>query len=115
MFDQDFCDFLEYEICKAFNHSAGEQIKGFWCDGILLNHPDSSYTQEAINKNRQIQLKAFICKDGQSEYELTLKLGNKALSKFARNLDIKECIPNPEKQNWFEIDTKLNKMVIQLD
>jgi hypothetical protein len=113
--DQDFCEFLEYEICKAFEYSDNDQIKDFWCDGILLNQPDSSYSQKFVNDNRQITLKAFIGKDGQTEYELTLKFGNKALSRYARNLDIKECVPNPDKQNWFEIDIKRNKIEIHLD
>lgn len=115
MINQDFCEFLEYEICKAIELSNNDQIKGFWCDGILLNQPDSSYSQKFVNDNRQVILKAFIGKDGQTEYELTLKFGNKALSNFARNLDIKECVPNPDKPNWFDIDTKRNKIEIQLD
>lgn len=115
MLDQDFCEFLEYEICKAFKHSDNEQIKGFWCDGVLLNQSDNSYSQKIINDNKQVILKAFIGKDGQTEYDLTLKFGNKALSRFVRNLDIKECVPNPDKTNWFDIDTKRNKIEIQLD
>jgi hypothetical protein len=113
--DQDFCEFLEYEICKALEHSDNDQIKGFWCEGVLLNQPDNSYSQKFVNDNKQILLKAFIGIDGQTEYELTLKFGNKALSRFARNLDIKECVPRPDKQNWFDIDTKQNKIEIQLD
>ena len=115
MLDQDFCKFLEYEISKAFEHSENDQIKAFWCDGVLLNQPDNNYSQKFVNDNRQVILKAFIGKDGQSAYELTLKFGKKALSRYARNLDIKECIPNPAKQNWFDIDTKDNKIEIQLD
>ena len=112
MLDQGFCEYLEYEICKAFELSENELIKGFWCDGVLLNQ---TYSQKVINDNRQIVLKAFIGKEGQTEYELTLKFGNKALSRFARNLDIKECVPNSDKLNWFTIDTKRNKIEIQLD
>jgi len=115
MLDQDFCEFLEYVICKAFEHSDNDQMKGFWCDGVVLNQPDSSYSQKFVNDNRQITLKAFISKDGQTEYELTLKFGNKALSRYSRNLDIKECVPNTDKHNWFDIDTKRNKIEIQLD
>lgn len=115
MLDQDFCEFLEYEICKAFEHSENEEIKGFWCDGVLLNQPANAYSQKFVNDNRQIILKAFIGKDGQKEYELTLKFGSKALSRFARNLDIKECVPNPGKPNWFNIDINLNKIEVQLD
>ena len=115
MLDQDFCEFLEYELCKAFEHSDNEQIKGFWCDGVLLDQPDSYYSQKFVNSNRQVILKAFIGKDGQTEYELTMKFGNKALSRYARNLDIKECVPNQDKHNWFNIETKRNKIEIQLD
>src|SRR5688500_11621903 len=115
MLDQDFCEFLEYEICKAFEHSDNEEIKGFWCDGVLLTEPDKYYSQKSINDNRQAILKAFIGKDGQTEYELMLKFGNKALSRYARNLDIKECVLNPNKPNWFDIDIKQNKIKIQLD
>jgi hypothetical protein len=115
MFDQDFCDFLEYQICKAFEHSDNEEIKGFWGDGVCLNEAETSYTQQAIIDKGQITLKAFIGKDGQDEYDLTLKFGSKALRRFARNQDIKDCVPNPEKSNWFDIDTKQNKMWIQLE
>jgi hypothetical protein len=115
MLDQDFCEFLEYEICKAIELSDNVEIKGFWCDGILLNQPDSSYSQKFVNDNKQVLLKALIGKDGQTEYELTLKFGNNALSRYARNLDIKECVPNPGIQNWFDIDTKRNKIEVQLD
>ena len=113
--DKDFCEFLEYEICKAFIHLDNDQIKNFWCDGVLLNQPDKFYSPKFVNDNRQITFKAFIGKDGQTEYELTLKFGNKALSRYARNLDIKDCVPNSAKENWFEIDTLRNKITIQLD
>jgi hypothetical protein len=46
---------------------------------------------------------------------LTLKFGDKSLSRFARNLDIKECVPNPENKNWFDIDVRQHKIEIQLD
>lgn len=115
MIDQGFCEFLEHEITKAFEHSDNEQIKGFWCDGVLTNQLDSYYSQKFVSDNRQVILKAFIGKDGQTEYELTLKFGNKALSRYVRNLDIKECVPDPDNQNWFDIDTKRNKIKIQLE
>lgn len=115
MIDQDFCEFLEYEICKALERSDNEQIKGFWCDGILLNQNDNAYSQKFVNDKRQITMNAFIGKDGQTVYELILKFGDKALSRFARNLDIKECLPNSDKQNWFDIDTERNKIEIQLE
>ena len=114
MINQDFCEFLEYQICKAFEISENDQIKGFWCDGILLNQPETSYSQKFVTENKHALMKAFIGTDGQTEYELILKFGNKALSKIERNLDIKSCA-NPEKQNWFYIDTKQKTIEIRLD
>ncbi|MDP3445998.1 MAG: hypothetical protein Q8T08_24320 [Ignavibacteria bacterium] len=113
--DQEFCEFLEYNICKVLKHMDNEETKGLWCDGVLLNQPANYYSQKFVNDVRQGILKAFIGKDGQTEYELTLKFGNKALSRYVRNLDIKECVPNPDKENWFSIDTKRNKIEILLD
>jgi hypothetical protein len=115
MLDKNFCDFLEYQICKAFEHSDNKEIKGFWCDGVILTEPDKYYSQKFVNDNRQVTLKAFIGKDGQTEYELKLKFGDKALSQYTRNLDIKECVPNPNKVNWFEIDISQKKIEILLD
>jgi len=115
MLDQDFCEFLEYSLCKAFESSDNEAIKGFWCDGVLLPATAGSYSQKSINDNRWISLKAFIGKEGQSEYELILKFGNKALSRYARNLDIKDCIPAQRKINWFDVNIEKRRIEIQLD
>lgn len=115
MIDQDFCDFLEYEICKALMHSGNTEIKGFWCDGVTFLQSDHYYAQTFVNENKEIKLKTFIGKEGQTEFELTLKFGNNALSRFSRNLDLKACVPSLEKQNWFDIDTNRNQITIQLD
>jgi len=44
-----------------------------------------------------------------------LKKPLESLSRFSRNLDICGCIPNPEKVDWFTIDTKQKKLTIQLE
>lgn len=54
MLDQEFCGFLEYSLCKAFENSDNEAIKSFWCDGILLSATAGSYSQKSINDNRRI-------------------------------------------------------------
>jgi hypothetical protein len=113
--DQDFCEFLAYELCKAFKQSDSDQVKGFWCDGVLLCESECSYSQKFVNDNKQVILKAFVGKDGQTEYELILKFGSKALSRFARNLDIKECVPGPNELHWCDIDTAQNRIEVQLD
>lgn len=110
-----FNTFLEYELTKAFQHSQNPDLKGFWCDGIIPNQPENTYTQKDVNDHRQVILKAYLGKDGQTEYELILKFGSKSLSRFARGLDLTVCVPNPEKADWFEVDTVQHKIVVQLD
>lgn len=114
MIDKEFCDFLEYEICRMFEHSGGHETKGFWCDGVILSETDAYYSKKFVNDNRRTRLKAFIGKDGQAEYELILHFGNKALSRYARGLDLNECIPDPRHENWFTLDVEHKKMEIQL-
>ena len=60
-------------------------------------------------------MQAFIGKDGQTVYSLTLKFGNKALSRYARNLNMVECIPQTDFDNWLKIDILKKEIEIQLD
>ena len=115
MLDNEFCSFLEHEISKAFANSNNDRVKHFWCDGVLLPTFENEYSKKFVNDNRQIIMTAFMGLSGQDKYELTLKFGNKSLSKYARDLDISECVPNPENSNWFDIDTERQKISIQLD
>lgn len=115
MLDQEFCETLEYKISEALANINDEKVKEFWCDGVLLSEPDNHYSQKFINDNKQAKMKAYIGKDGQEVYSLTLKFGNKALSRYARNLKIADCFPNTDVENWFSIDTYKQRIEIQLD
>jgi hypothetical protein len=115
MLDHEFCAFLEYEITKALANSTTDKVNHFWCDGVLLPTIEREYSKKFVNDNRQIVMTAFIGLSGQDKYELTLKFGNKSLSKYARGLDISECVPNPENSDWFDIDIEKQKISIQLN
>lgn len=112
MLDQDFCAYLEYEISRALEQLADDDLKGYWCDGVL-SLVNNDYSVKAINRSREIILKAFIGQDGQSEYALILKLGNKAFSRYSRNLDIKECMPDMQSRGTWNIDIEARTMEIQ--
>lgn len=114
MIDQDFCDTLEHAISSTLQHMENDGTKGFWCDGVLLSQPAINYSKKYVNDHREVQLKAFIGKDGQTEYELILKFGSKSLSRYARDLEIEECVP-VDKENWFTIDTDNKIIEVQLD
>ena len=115
MLDQGFCEALDYKISEALENIRDEKAKGFWCDGVSLSEPDNYYSRKLINDNRRAAMKAYVGEDGQSQYSLTLKFGNKALSRYARNLDIIECIPQDDFEKWFRIDTSKQEIEIQLD
>ena len=57
---------------------------------------------------------AHMGKTGQEEYQLIMQFGRKALSRFARDLDIKDCVPDPETDDWYKIDIEKKQIVIQL-
>jgi hypothetical protein len=115
MLDKDFCDHLEIEICNALKEIDNPDTKGFWCDGVVPSEPDQYYSQKFINDKREATLRAYIGKVRQSIYELTLIFGTKALSRYARNLSILECIPNSGNLDWFSIDVQKSTIEIRLD
>ncbi|MGG9961151.1 hypothetical protein [Ferruginibacter sp. SUN106] len=115
MLDQNFCNKLEYIICDALENTWDELTKGFWCDGCELTAPDNYYSKKYINDNRQTYLRAYVGKDGQDDYNVIFKFGKKALSKYARDLDVFDCIPKSQFENWFNIDTVKKNIEIQLE
>lgn len=114
MLNQDFLNFLEFHLTKAFSSSPDISVRSLWCDGIILPDNENDYSKKAINDKREVQVKAYIGKDGQNEYSMLMKFGRKSLSKYARDLDITDCLPNADESNWYEIDPQINKITIQL-
>lgn len=115
MLNQDFCEFLEYEITKALSNSEAVLLMGFWCDGVLLPYSESEYSKNAVNDKRQIVMTAFVGQTGQDKYELILRFGRKALIRYERDLSLEECVPKAEDYNWLDVDPEKKKMVVQLD
>lgn len=114
MVDTEFCEYLENRISKALANSRDDKLRQFWCDGVLLPTFEGEYAEKFVNDKRKIALMVYAGITGQDKYELTLHFGNKALSRYSRGLDIFECVPNTEDENWFSIDTENFTMEIQL-
>lgn len=113
MLSRNFYDQLEYAITGVLAASTDKEINCLWCDGIIEPGYPATISQEYINQKREITLIAFIGKDGQDQYELILKLGRKSLSKYARKLDLTECIP-AENNVPFSIDIRKKLITISL-
>lgn len=116
MLDQEFCEQLEWKIGSAMEArwQTNERLKGFWCDGVLLPDSESEYSKKQVNDRRFVMMKALTGKTGQEEYELTLLFGQKALSRYARDLRLEECVPNVEDGDWLEVDPVKKKIMVQL-
>ena|SRR5688572_27056758 len=117
MLDDKFCEHLEWEIGKALEvlSYTDERLKGFWCDGVLLPDNENDYSKKQVNDRRRVVMTAFTGKSGQEHYELTLFFGRKALSRYARDLSLEECLPDPKSSSWLEVDLESKRMTVQLD
>ncbi len=114
MFDENFFITLEWEVIPNALAEIDHAItKWFWCDGVTTIS-DSYYTKKSVHDNRYVPLKAYFGEDGQTEYELILYFGPKALSRYARDLSILECIPATNAAEWFAVDIEQLKIEIQL-
>ena len=111
-FNKEFCTRLEYRICHELEKSTDPELKGFWCDGISWLPTEKQLTKKHVNDKRKIETKAWIGKTGQTEFKAIINFGQKALSKYAKEMDLSKCIPDSEsKAEWIEIDIK-NKIIM---
>ncbi len=114
-FNESFCTKLEYRICHELEKSNDSELKGFWCDRISWFPNENQLSKKHVNDNRKIETKAWIGKTGQTEYNALIHFGQKALSKYAKGMDLTECIPDLEDQaKWIEIDIENKTIQIEL-
>lgn len=114
MIDEYFCELLEGNIEIGLANAQDELAKGFWCDGVLLPVFEHEYDAKYVNDNRNIRLTAFVGVDGQDKYELILLLGPKSLSKYSRGINISDCLPNSDSDDWFNIDAVGKRIYIKM-
>lgn len=119
-FNQEFCEYLEYHLCRAFDHSELEELRGFWCDGVSWapyynENVNRDYLRaENILKTKKIVTTANTGASGQDYYELTLQLGTSALKRYELGLSLIDCLPEEDSIGWFDLDVVNKKMEIRL-
>ncbi len=115
-FNEEFCTRLEYRICHELEKSTDPELKGFWCDGVSWFATEKQLTKKHLNDKRKIVTKAWIGKTGQTEFKATIHFGKRALSKYAKGIDLTECITDLESQTeWIEIDLENKVIEIKID
>lgn len=108
-FNKDFCDHLEYHLSRTLRNSSNNKIKWVWCDGVKQPLPE--HNKNSVNSS-QIITEAYIGVDGQSIYQMTIKLGSLSLQKYISGQDIIDTLPSEESLDWVSID--LDKKTIQI-
>jgi hypothetical protein len=83
-FNEDFCTHLEYKL--NFEGLEDENVKGFWCDGVSHIPADvKGLSRSKIEKDKEIKTKAWIGRDGQDEYEMTILFGGRSIEHYKNN------------------------------
>jgi len=115
-FNEEFCTRLEYRLCKEFTESDDIDLKYFWCDGVSWFPDENQLTKKHINDKRKIVTKAWIGKDGQDVYQAIIHFGRKALSRYAKGLNLIKTIPEiGTGSEWIFIDTENRIIEIKLN
>ncbi|MEP7321745.1 MAG: hypothetical protein ABI761_07490 [Saprospiraceae bacterium] len=114
-FNEEFCTRLEYHLGETFEKSGRQDIKGFWCDGVSWTPIlENQLEKKNVNNTRKIVTEAWIGKDGQSDYEMTIHFGKYSLRRYARGNELIDCIPSIETMDWIEIDPVKRTIVVKL-
>lgn len=109
-FNEDFCLHLEYHLGETFEKSNKAELKGFWCDGVLVKE----ISKKQINDKRVIETTAWIGKNGQEVYEMLIYLGKYSLRRCARGTSMIDCLPSSDSMDWINIDIEKHWIEIQL-
>lgn len=108
-FNEEFCIMLEYHLGTTFFKSDRDELKGFWCDGVL----EKRISKKQVNDTRIIATIAWIGKNGQGEYDMRIYFGNKSLRRFAKGTSMIDCIPNSDSMDWIKMD--IEKRIIEIE
>jgi len=112
-FNKEFCIHLEWRL--DFENLDDDRLNGFWCDGV--DHIPTnimSLSKFKIKEHKEIITTAWIGKDGQSIYEMTIKLGNRSLKNYELNQSLIDCISDNNYKTWIKIDPVKKKIEINL-
>ena len=104
-FNKEFCVNLEYHLCETFRKSTNNEVKNFWCDGILYK----KLSKKSVNDKRKLETTAWIGKNGQIKYKMIIYMGERSLRRFAKGTSMNDCVPNSDTTEWIDIDLNNNR------
>lgn len=109
-FSLAFCVVLEFTLGTAFYYMKRDDVCGFWCDGLTHHY----VSKKDLNDKRKIETTAWIGKEGEIVYQMTIYLGKYALRRCARGTSMIDCIPDVESPDWIDVEVKRRTIDIYL-
>lgn len=112
-FNIRFLEHTEYYLSKYFANSQNPDCKWLWCDGIK-QPDDNQLFIHTINHTKQVITDGWIGIDGQDNYVIIFKIGDKSLQRCTGNLDITDCLPPEDAMSGIYIDLEDKRLTVQL-
>ncbi len=75
---------------------------------------DHQSLQKTINDNRQLITIAWIGKDAEIQYKLTINFGPKSQSRNAKDKEMIDCIPSSDNMDWIRLDIENEEIELWL-
>lgn len=104
---------MEYRLCAVFEKFEDPEISSFWCDGVLVPVPEELYPKK-INDTRRLETTAWIGKDGQTKFTMTVRFGKYALRRYAKGTDLTDTLPDENETSWVTLDLDRKTIEVQL-
>ena len=101
-------------LCDVFKRVDEDDVKGFWCDGVLAPFVDNELSKKHVNDSKQIVTQAFVGRSGQEEYTLILTLGKQSLERYACGRSLNDCFPDIHSSENFVINIEKKTMELFL-
>lgn len=114
MLNQEFCNYLEFQISKALSASTDPHKRWLWCDGVLMPNLTEAYSPKQVNNTKQIVTQAWFGQSGQELYGLVIKLGKKSIRYYLRDNDMQTCVPSIYTDDWIRIDDENRTLTVEL-
>ncbi|TGD79032.1 hypothetical protein EU557_18865 [Hymenobacter wooponensis] len=121
MLTQEFFTLLEYTFTHALAESDNEELRRYWCDGVLYPEWEEEYLPQHVTKSKEIILRAWM--EGRSGkkkplthqiHPLHLGLGKLSLKTYLRGQDLSKWIIEGIDPTWVTLDEKGMTFFIQL-
>ena len=107
--DENFCLQLEHHLSKAFSSSLDKKLRWIWCDGIQAPEIDAN-----VLEIKSIKTNALIGENGQGNYVMTIKLGERTLQRCLTDQRLEEYLPDEDLSDWVNLDRENCRIELRL-